>query len=77
MNSAPLKDLISLSQAYKIVEELTDMTICPRTCYNWTKIGLLGVNQEHIKLKFVIRLGRYATTRAWIEEFIANTERVE
>jgi len=70
MNDAPIKDLISLSQAYKIVEELTETTIDQRTCYNWAHKGLEGDGGKKIKLKIVTRLGRYATTRAWIEEFL-------
>lgn len=75
MNNAPIKDLISLSKAYKIVEKLTDQVIGARTCYNWAHRGLEDKAGQVQKLRIVTRLGKYATTEAWIEEFLERIAR--
>ncbi len=70
MNDAPNEDLIPLSQAHLLVEKITDEVIDKKTCYNWANRGLEDASGTRHYLKTVRRVGRRATTKEWIIEFL-------
>lgn len=65
------EDLIKLDDVPRLLLELTGVTRCRSTVYQWVVKGRLNyTDSAMIKLKVSTRLGRYYTTRAWVEEFI-------
>ncbi len=63
-------DLITLDDIPKLIQELTGVTICRATVYNWVKSGRNDYVGGKIKLKTTRRLGRHYSTKQWVLDFI-------
>ena len=63
-------ELIKLDDATATVIELTGVTRCRATIYNWARVGRKAYDGTLIKLIVSRRLGTLYTTRAWLEIFI-------
>lgn len=68
------EDLIPMSQAHLLVEKLTDEVIDRKTCYNWMSRGLEAPSGIRHYLKTVRRVGRLATTKDWVMEFLEKIQ---
>ncbi len=63
-------DLMKLDDIPKLILELTGVTVCRATVYNWTKNGRQNYVGGMTKLKTTRRLGRYYSTKQWVLDFI-------
>lgn len=63
-------DLIKLDDIPKLILELTGVTICRATAYNWVKNGRNNYVGGKTKLKTTRRLGHYYSTKQWVLDFI-------
>ena len=64
-------DLITLNDIPKLILELTGVTICRATVYNWVKSGRNNYVGGKATLKTTRRLGRHYSTKSWVLDFIA------
>ncbi len=63
-------DLITLDKVVTLVKELTGVTRCRCTVYNWARKGRANQHGEVIKLKTYKRLGQHYTTKECVIEFL-------
>jgi len=64
------EDLIRLEDVQLLIVQLTGISRCRATIYNWVRKGRKGYTGENVKLKSAKRLGVYFTTEVWVNEFI-------
>ena len=63
-------DYLRMSEAAKIVSELTGVTRCMSTVHKWVRDGRLDQHGRLVKLRMTRKLGRNYTTREWLKKFI-------
>ena len=64
------EDLMALDKVVTLVKELTGVTRCRCTIYNWARKGRANQHGEIIKLKTYVRLGQHFTTKERVIEFL-------
>lgn len=64
------RDLMKLSDAPKVVLELTGVTRVKSAIYQWARIGLVGYAGRMVKLRTTKRFKTLYTTRGWLSDFI-------
>lgn len=63
-------DYLRMSEAAKMVYELTGVRRCMSAVHKWASKGVQGQHGSIIKLRIVRKLNRSYTTRVWLKEFI-------
>lgn len=63
-------ELMRLRDVPVMLAELTGQTRTQATVYKWVTVGRTDYVGTIIKLRVIKRLGRYFTTKEWLEQFI-------
>lgn len=64
--------LVPLSAVPAVLVELTGVSRCKGTIYNWTKNGCRTIDARTVKLETVKRLKQIFTTREAVKTFISE-----